>query len=75
MISYKPLQKMLIDKGVKKGDLIRRAGISSATMARLNTNKYVSLEVIDKICAVLGCQPGEILEYVQEDREQSKVLK
>lgn len=46
-----------------------RAGISGSTMARLNTNKYVSLAVIDKLCAVLGCQPGELLEYVA-DREK-----
>ena len=64
MISYKPFQKLLIDKGIRKGDLALRAGISSATMARLNSNKYVSLEVIDKLCAVLGCQPGDLLEHV-----------
>lgn len=65
----KPLQKLLIDKGVKKGDLAKKAGFSGSTMARLNTNKYVSLEVIDKICAVLNCQPGELLEYVPGERK------
>lgn len=73
MIDYKPLQKMLIDRGMKKGDLASLAGISSATMARLNSNKYVSLAVIDRLCAVLGCQPGEILEYVPEDSHESRV--
>lgn len=41
-------------------------GISSATMAKLNTNEYVSLEVIDKLCAALGCQPGDLLEHIAE---------
>lgn len=41
-------------------------GISGATMAKLGTNEYVSLEVIDKLCAVLKCQPGDLLEYVEE---------
>lgn len=68
MISYKPFQKLLIDRGIKKGDLARQAGISGATMARLNSNRYVSLEVVDKLCAALGCQPGELLEYVDEGR-------
>jgi DNA-binding Xre family transcriptional regulator len=35
-------------------------------MAKLGTNEYVSLEVIDKLCAVLKCQPGDLLEYVEE---------
>ncbi|WP_163855440.1 helix-turn-helix domain-containing protein [Paenibacillus elgii] len=67
MISYKPLQKLLIDRDIKKQELMKRTGISSATMAKLNTNEYVSLEVIDKICAVLNCQPGELLEYIGEE--------
>ncbi|ODB58905.1 XRE family transcriptional regulator, partial [Paenibacillus polymyxa] len=61
MISYKPFQKLLIDREIKKQDLLKMTGISSATMAKLNTNEYVSLEVIDKLCAALGCQPGDLL--------------
>ncbi|WP_025847116.1 helix-turn-helix domain-containing protein [Paenibacillus ehimensis] len=67
MISYKPLQKLLIDRDTKKQELMKRTGISSATMAKLNTNEYVSLEVIDKICAALNCQPGELLEYIGDE--------
>ncbi|KAF6563750.1 MULTISPECIES: helix-turn-helix domain-containing protein [Paenibacillus] len=64
MISYKPFQKLLIDREIKKQDLLKMTGISSATMAKLNTNEYVSLEVIDKLCAALGCQPGDLLEHI-----------
>ncbi|MEK3786890.1 MULTISPECIES: helix-turn-helix domain-containing protein [Paenibacillus] len=63
MISYKPFQKLLIDREIKKQDLLKMTGISSATMAKLNTNEYVSLEVIDKLCTALGCQPGDLLEH------------
>lgn len=66
MISYKPLLKLLIDRNIKKGELMELAKVSKATMARLNTNKYVSLEVIDKLCAALNCQPGDLLEYISE---------
>lgn len=66
MISYKPLQKLLIDRDIKKQELLRMTGISSATMAKLNTNEYVSLEVIDKICSALNCQPGDLLEHIPE---------
>ncbi|KAA2301050.1 helix-turn-helix domain-containing protein, partial [Clostridioides difficile] len=37
MISYKPFQKLLIDREIKKQDLLKMTGISSATMAKLNT--------------------------------------
>ncbi|MDQ0721073.1 putative transcriptional regulator [Paenibacillus sp. W4I10] len=66
MISYKPFQKLLIDREIKKQDLLKMTGISSATMAKLNTNEYVSLEVIDKLCTALGCQPGDLLEHIED---------
>lgn len=64
MISYKPFQKLLIDRSLKKQDVMKSANISNATMAKLNTNEYVSLEIIDKLCAALNCQPGELIEYI-----------
>jgi DNA-binding Xre family transcriptional regulator len=64
LISYKPFQKLLIDRGIKKQDLLKLAGISWGTMARLNTNQYVSLEVIDKLCSALDCQPGDLIEFI-----------
>lgn len=66
MISYKPFQKLLIDKEIKKQDLLKMTGISSATMAKLNTNEYVSLEIIDKLCTALECQPGDLLEHLTD---------
>lgn len=68
MINYKPLQKLLIDRDIKKQELLKMTGISSATMAKLNTNEYVSLEVIDKICLALNCQPGDLLEHIPETK-------
>ena len=68
MISYKPLLKLLIDKNLKKGDLITMAGITKATIAKLSKdNNYVSLEIIDKICAALNCQPGDLIEYIPDN--------
>ena len=66
MISYKLFQKMLIDRNIKKQDIMKQAKISGGTMAKLNTNEYVSLEIIDRLCAVLECQPGDLFEYVPE---------
>ena len=47
MISYKPLRKLLIDKDMSCGELKDILQISSATMAKLNSDKMVSLTVFD----------------------------
>ncbi|GHV80610.1 transcriptional regulator [Spirochaetia bacterium] len=65
-ISYRPLFVLLASKGMKKTDLLTLAGISSGTLARFAKGESVSLEVIDKICKSLECQPGDIMEYVPD---------
>jgi DNA-binding Xre family transcriptional regulator len=69
VISYKPFQKLLIDRGLKKKKAMEAASISNATMAKLSTNEYVSLEIIDKLCAALECQPGDLLENIPNDAQ------
>lgn len=61
-VSYKKLWKMLIDKDLKKSQLKDIAKISQSTLARLNRNEYVSLEVIVKICVGLDCEISDIVE-------------
>lgn len=61
-VSYKKLWKMLIDKDLKKSQLKDIAKISQSTLARLNRNEYVSLEVLVKICIGLDCEISDIIE-------------
>ena len=68
MISYKPLLKLLIDRDLKKHDLINLADLSKATIAKLSKNEYVSLEVINRLCTALNCQPGDLLEYIPDNK-------
>lgn len=53
-----------------KGELQALTEISPATMAKLSSNRTVSLEVIDKVCKALNCQPGDIMEYVPDSAEE-----
>ena len=62
--SYNKLWKLLIDKKMTKSDLTKAVGISSSTMAKMGKDENVSLEVIDKICALLDCDINDVLEYV-----------
>lgn len=73
MISYKPLQHTLIEKGVKKMELVKKVGMSNATLNKLNKNLYVSLEVLERICLVLDCPIGAVVEILPAaDQEAEK---
>ena len=71
-VSYKKLWKLLIDKDMKKKDLQAAAGISWASVTKLSKGETVSLEVLMKICKVLGCDIGDIMELIPETDEATK---
>lgn len=43
--------------------------LSESTLQYLRTDKMISIDAIDRLCKLLGCQPGDILEYVPEDSD------
>jgi DNA-binding Xre family transcriptional regulator len=61
-VSYSKLFKLLIDKKMKKKDLIQIAGISPSSMAKMGKDEYVSLEVLVKVCTALKVDIGDIME-------------
>lgn len=63
-LSYKNLWKMLIDRDMKKIDLQTSAGLAANTMTRLRKSEPVSMEVLWRICTVLGCNIGDVVEFV-----------
>lgn len=69
--SYKKLWKLLIDKEMNKTDLRLATGASSATIARLTRNESVSMDVLIRICDILKCNVGDIVDVVLEDRDNS----
>ena len=71
-VSYKKLWKLLIDKDMKKKDLQAATGISWASVTKLSKGETVSLEVLMKICKVLGCDIGDIMVLIPEADEVTK---
>lgn len=65
-VDYKKLWKLLIDKEMKKTDLITVAGISSNVLAKLNKGEFVSMESLQKICKALGCDMGDIASFEEK---------
>ena len=72
MISYKPFQKLLVERQVQPSELMKELRISSATMAKLNRKKtdndYVSLAIIEKICLHFKCPVSDVVEVVDFKR-------
>ncbi len=59
-VDYRKLWKLLIDKKMKKTELISAAGISTNVLAKLNKGEFVSMDSIQKICKALHCDVGDI---------------
>mgnify|MGYP001685046869 FL=1 len=58
----------LAKKKMRSGDLAERVGITPANLSILKTGKAkaIRFSTLDAICKELGCQPGDILEYVPD---------
>lgn len=41
--------------------------LSEGMIQSLRENKYISLQNLSKICELLDCQPGDLIEYVKEE--------
>ena len=65
-ISYNKLWKMLIDKNMKRKDLMEVAGISSASVAKLGRGDNIQTDVLLRICETLDCTIEDILETIKE---------
>ena len=68
-VSYNGLWKLLIDKNMKKMDLVenKNIGISSSTLAKMSRGDAISLSILEKICKELGCDFGDIISYERKD--------
>ncbi len=65
-ISYKKLWKLLIDRDLKKKDLISMASISGYTLNKLNKGETVTSETLAKICKALNCTFDDIMEISEK---------
>ena len=70
IVNYDKLWKILIDKKMKRTDLIKQCKISSNVLARMGREEPVSLESIGKVCLILDCSIDDILEFRYTDEEK-----
>lgn len=66
-VKYIKLWKLLLDKNMKRTDLISIAGISTNVLAKLGKNEFVAMESLEKICKALNCDISDISEFCFEE--------
>lgn len=69
-ISYVKLWALLVHKKMKKKDLQKATGLSSSTMAKMGKDEVVNTEVLMRICEVLHCNVGDIVDFVEYSDEE-----
>ena len=65
--SYNKLWKLLIDKNMKKKDLMAVTGVSQATIGKLGRSETVNSDVLIRICVALHCDIGDIMEVKYDE--------
>ena len=69
--NYKKLWKLLIDKDMKKTDLITVAGINRNILAKMGKGELIAMSSLKKICVALDCDVCDIV-VLNEDVDSSK---
>lgn len=75
-IKYDKLLALMKEKGVTTYRIRKENIISQSALTAINQGKGITTDTIAKLCKVLNCQPGDILEYTDEiessDQPQNK---
>lgn len=73
MIRYKiDIVQALKDKGFNQTRIQRNKLLPAQTIQNLKQGKSITLETLNKICCMLRCQPGDLVEVVITDEEKIK---
>lgn len=62
-VSYNRLWKLLIDMGITKTEMRKKAGLSTSVLAKMGKNETVSMETLGKITSALNCGIDDIVEF------------
>jgi putative transcriptional regulator len=67
------LDRLMVERGVSLTELSSAVGITLANLSILKTNKAraVRFSTLAALCEELKCQPGDLLEYVEEPEDEA----
>jgi len=63
------LDRMMADRKMSLNELADKVGLSNVNLSNLKTGKMkgIRFETLNSICKALDCQPGDILEYTEDE--------
>lgn len=63
------LDRMMVERKISLNQLAEQVGITNVNLSKIKNNRVnaVRFSTLAGLCQALGCQPGDILEYVEED--------
>ncbi len=69
------LDVMMAKRKISSNELAEKVGITAANLSILKTGKAkaIRFSTLDKICSILDCQPGDIIEYRREENENTSL--
>lgn len=69
-VSYNGLWKILIDKNMNKKDLAKACELSPATVSKMGSGEFVSMDVLYRIGTKLGVDFGEMVSIIRESKDE-----
>ena len=62
------LDRVMADRKMSLNELADKVGISNVNMSKIKTGKIsaIRFSTLNGICRVLGCQPGDVLEFIDD---------
>lgn len=60
----------MIDKNMTNAQLMEQANISANIITRLKRDNYISMDSIEKICAVMECGVDDILDFIPQNEHK-----
>ena len=64
--SYKPLWHLLINRELKRIDLLTVAGINASALTHMGKNEPVTMNTLNKLCNALHCRVEDIVEHIPD---------
>lgn len=68
-LSYNKLIKMFSEKGITSYTVKKEKVIGQSTWKKIHEGGDIDTKTIEKLCKYLKCQPGDLLEYVEDEKD------
>lgn len=68
------LDRVMVERRMSLNELAQQVGITNVNLSKLKNNRVnaIRFSTLAGLCQALGCQPGDILEYEEDEEEEER---